>query len=70
MYEEEIYQDKDFEPSDSRFNLLDGLIRLLEVRLEELERRLSLLESVTESSRGRVWGPSGIGPHQNREAIS
>ena len=44
MYEEEIYQDKDFESSDSRISLLDGLIRLLEVRLEEFERRISLLE--------------------------
>ena len=55
MYEEEIYPDKDFEPSDSRLSLLDGLIRLLEIRLEEAERRISILEH-PEISRGGGYG--------------
>ena len=41
-YETEDYKFAEY--SDSRFSLLDGLIRLLEIRVEELERRISLLE--------------------------
>jgi hypothetical protein len=43
MYEEEIEDYKFAESSDPRLDLLDGLIRLLEVRVEELERRISLI---------------------------
>ena len=43
------------ESRDPRFNLLDELIRLLEIRLEEAERRISLLEH-PEISRGGGYG--------------
>ena len=42
MSEYELEDYKFVEYSDLR--LLDGLIRLLEIRLEELERRISLIE--------------------------
>ena len=47
MNEYEIEDYKFAEYSDHRFNLLDGLIRLLETRVEELERKISLIEEVS-----------------------
>jgi len=44
MIEYEFEEYNSFENSDSRLSLLDGLIRLLEIRIDELERRISLLE--------------------------
>ncbi|MDP2972400.1 MAG: hypothetical protein Q8P64_24830 [Deltaproteobacteria bacterium] len=40
----------------AKIRLLDGLIRLLELREEELERRISLLEAVMDRRRGGGYG--------------
>ena len=41
-YETEDYKFAEY--SDSRLSQLDGLIGLLEIRVEELERKISLIE--------------------------
>ena len=43
MNEYELEDYKFAESSETRFDLLDGLIRLLEIRVEELERKISLI---------------------------
>ena len=55
MIEYETEEYKISEVSEHRLRLLDELIRLLEIRLEEAERRISLIEH-SPLSRGGGYG--------------